>query len=124
MADFLSIEWFESLNDTLRAAGPVPRPRDAPAYRVVLEFSGAPAATPHALTFTLSDATAAVSPGDHLAADAIVRLTYADALALTNGTLDSASALREGRLKIRGDVHTIVPLLSWLQQAQPRTDPT
>ncbi len=122
MADFLSNEWFESLNETLRAAGPVPFEDEARVFRVVLEFTDAPASMPHALTFTLSRDEASVAVGDHLAADALVRLTYADGLALATGKFDSAWALREGRLKVRGDFHAIVPLLSWLQQAHPRAE--
>ena len=120
MADFLTDEWFTGLNETLRAAGPVPLDTDAKVFRVVLEFVDAPGSLPHAITLTLTSDQASLSAGDHLAADAIVRLTYADALALTTGTLDSATALRGGRLKVRGDVHAVVPLLDWLQQAHPR----
>lgn len=56
--------------------------------------------------------------GDHLAADAVVRLSFKDAEALTSGTLESASALREGRLKVRGDVNALVPLLAWMQASK------
>jgi hypothetical protein len=38
---------------------------------------------------------------------------------LTNGDIDSASALRDGRVKVRGDINAIVPLLGWLQRAHP-----
>jgi hypothetical protein len=31
--------------------------------------------------------------------------------------LTSANGVREGRLKIRGDVHGLVPLLGWLLNA-------
>ena len=72
------------------------------------------------MTFTLSGAAASLDAGDHLAADALVRLKYADALALATGKFDSATALREGRIKVRGDINAIVPLLSWLQQAHPQ----
>jgi hypothetical protein len=119
VGDFLSSEWFDSLNETLRAAGSPPLDRDAAVFRVVLEFSDAPSSLPHALTFTLTPDGASVDPGDHLAADTLIRLTYADALALTSGSFDSATALREGRIKVRGDFNAVVPLLSWLQRAHP-----
>ena len=35
------------------------------------------------------------------------------------GRFDSATALREGRVKVRGDINAVVPLLSWLQLAHP-----
>jgi hypothetical protein len=119
VADFLSVEWIEQLNDTLRNAGPVPFESAESTVRVVLEFPDAPKSAPHALTFTLSGEGASVEAGDHLAADAIVRLSYEEATSLTNGTIDSASALRDGRIKVRGDINAIVPVLGWLQRAHP-----
>jgi SCP-2 sterol transfer family len=113
MTDFLSAEWFIALNETLARAGTPPLGgRDV--LRVVLEFTGGPKSVPHALTFTVSAEGAEGEAGDHLAADAVVRLTYDDAVALTAGTLESGVALREGRLKVRGDVQALVPLLEWL----------
>lgn len=117
MADLLSSQWFEDLNATLRAAGPVPL-SSSRVYRVVLEITGGPTSSPHAITFTLSPEGASVEPGDHLA-DAVIRLAFDDVAALTDGTRDSATALREGRIKIRGDVRALVPLLEWLQRAHP-----
>jgi putative sterol carrier protein len=119
VADFLSAEWFAQLNETLRHAGPVPFESGASTVRVVLEFTDAPKSAPHAVTFTLSAEGASVESGDHLAADAIVQLSYVDATSLTNGVIDSASALRDGRIKVRGDINAIVPVLGWLQHAHP-----
>lgn len=121
MADFLSTEWFQELNESLENAEPVPLERDAPAVRVVIEFPDAPSNGPHAITFSIGAEGTRVEAGDHLAADAIVQLTFADASALTSGDIDSASALRDGRIKVRGDINSIVPLLSWLQRAHPST---
>jgi putative sterol carrier protein len=118
VADFLSAEWLKALNDTLRAAGPVPLDGATSDFRVVFEFTEAPSSSAHALTFTVTAEGATVESGDHLAANTVVRLSYKDAEALTAGSLDSASALREGRLKVRGDVHALVPLLNWLHGAK------
>ena len=119
MADFLSAEWFQQLNDTLESAEPVPLKPGAATTRVVIEFPDAPSNGPHAMTFSIGPDGARVEAGDHLAADAILRLTFEDAAALTGGVIDSASALRDGRIKLRGDINAIVPLLSWLQRAHP-----
>jgi len=119
VADFLSTEWFLELNETLERAEPVPFENDAPTVRIVIEFLDAPKIGPHAITFTIGPDGARVESGDHLAADAMVRLSFADASALTGGDIDSASALRDGRVKVRGDINAIVPLLSWLQRAHP-----
>jgi putative sterol carrier protein len=118
VADFLSAEWLATLNDTLSAAGPVPLDSSPSDFRVVFEFTDGPASSPHALTFTINAEGVSADAGDHLAANTVIRLTYKDAEALTAGTLDSASALREGRLKVRGDVHALVPLLAWLHGAK------
>ena len=119
MAAFLSPAWFDELNDVLARAGQVPFEDPAQVVRVVLEFDEAPAAQPHALTFTIQGDGARVDAGDHLGADAVLRLRYDDALALVNGAFDSAAALREGRVKLRGYINSIVPVLGWLQQAHP-----
>ena len=116
MANFLSAEWFVALNETLARAG-VPPLGDRSDLRVLLEFVDGPSSAPHAMTLSVDASGAFVEPGDHLAADAVVRLTYADAEALTRGTLESAVALREGRLKVRGDVQALVPLLDWLLES-------
>lgn len=121
MTHFLSSEWFDELNEMLSRAGAIPFEGDAP-IRIVLEFPDAPSTGPHAMTFTMSRHGATIEAGDHLAADALVRLTYADAAALSVGDLDSASALREGRIKVRGDINAIVPLLAWLQLAHPHAE--
>ena len=109
----MSAEWLAALNDTLDRAGPAPLEADG-AFRVVLEFLDGPSSAPHALTFTITPEGASADLGDHLAAEAMIRLSYRDAEALTSGSLDSAGALRDGRLKVRGDVHGLVPLLGWL----------
>jgi hypothetical protein len=119
VADFLSAEWFQELNETLASAPPAPVTSEAPTVRVVVEFPDAPNNGPHAITFSIGSEGARVEPGDHLAADAIVQLSFADAAALTGGDIDSASALRDGRVKVRGDINAIVPLLGWLQRAHP-----
>jgi putative sterol carrier protein len=122
VTEFLSDKWFDDLNENLRHADPIPLDANSQTFRVVLEFVDGPTSLPHAITFTMSADGASLCAGDHLAADAMVSLTYADALALTTGRFDSATALREGRVKVRGDINAIVPLLSWLQLAHPHAE--
>ena len=119
MADFLSTEWFQRLNQSLESADRLPFESDDDSVRVVIEFPDAPNNGPHAITFSIDAEGARVEPGDNLAADAIVQLSFADAAALTGGDIDSATALRDGRVKVRGDINAIVPLLNWLQHAHP-----
>jgi hypothetical protein len=122
VADFLSSEWFRELNHTLANAEPIDTDVDQSTVRVVIHFADAPSDSPHAITFSIGPDGARVDSGDHLAADAILELSFADASALTGGDMDSASALREGRIKVRGDINAIVPLLTWLQRAHPNAD--
>ena len=110
--EFAGDEWFATLHATLVAAGPVPG-LDAE-RRIVIHLLEAPNRAPHAFTITLGPTGAAAAPGDHLAADAVLRIDYADAARLARGDLDSATALREGRVKVRGDVGVVVALLDWL----------
>jgi putative sterol carrier protein len=111
---FLSDEWFASLSETLNSAGPAPLDKGAVEVRIVFELTDSPSSSPHAITFTVASDGVTVQPGDHLAADAVIRISYNDAAQLASGKLTSANAVRDGRLKIRGDVHGLVPLLSWL----------
>ncbi len=120
MAEFLSVEWFVELNETLSTAGPITLPDGASHYCVVLEFLDAPASLAPVLTFTMDETGASLRAGDDPHADASVRLDYTDALALAQGRFDSATAVREGRVKVRGDINAIVPMLGWLQLAHPR----
>ena len=110
MPDFLSPDWFSALNATLAE---VETP-DGELRRIVVEFLDAPGGVPHAMTLTIGPEASGVAAGDHLAADALLRISYPDARAIAEGRLASADALREGRVKVRGDVDAIVPLLEWL----------
>ena len=117
--EFAGGEWFATLNASLAAAGPVPA-LDAE-RRIVIHLLKAPGRAPHAFTITLGPLGASAAAGDHLAADAVLRIDYADAARLARGDLDSATALREGRVKVRGDVGVVVALLDWLLGAHGPT---
>jgi hypothetical protein len=114
----LSAAWFIELNTRLAAAASnVPTAGDG-TIRVVFAFDGAPDGAPHAMTFTVSGGVATVVPGDNLAADVIVRLNYEDATALAHGTLTGGHALRDGRLKVRGDTDALKDFGAWIVAAQ------
>ena len=122
MADFLSTSWFGRLNEALREAGQVPAKKDA-VIRIVFQFTNTPSGAPDALTFTIKGCEASVDPGDNLLADTLVTISYRDARSLFRGKLDSSSALREGRVKVRGDINALLPLVEWMQSAHPFADP-
>jgi len=118
VVDFLSPDWFEQTNTALAGADPGPVPVEPDhVVRVVLEINDPPTKLPHALTLTIGQNGASIAPGDHLEADLIVRLGYVDARALSSGELDASRALREGRLKVRGDINALVPLGLWMTAA-------
>ncbi|MGH3732215.1 MAG: SCP2 sterol-binding domain-containing protein [Acidimicrobiales bacterium] len=118
MSDFLSDEWLRDLSETLNNAGPAPLDEGANELRLVFELTDGPSSSTHAVTFAVTREGVSVTAGDHLAADAVIRISYRDAESLATGTLTSANAVRDGRLKIRGDVHGLVPLLAWLLGAR------
>ena len=116
MADFLSEVWVAERQRRLDDAGPVPL-EGADVVHVVIEMYDAPNSVPRALTLTLGVEGARLDVGDHPGADALVRLSYLDATSLHAGQFDSATALREGRIKVRGDFSLVVGALAWLQRA-------
>lgn len=123
MSEFLSSEWFDETNVRLQRAGALSADIDE-TIRVVFELADEPASAPHAFTLSLGAEGARLELGDHLAARTVVRLRYADAKAIATGSLDGANALREGRLKIRGDVSHFAGLLEWLTAALATRDET
>ena len=114
MEDFLSDRWFEEINARLSTAVPGALPDGARPCRLVFEMTDAPEGCTTTLTLSIAEDGLRVTPGDDAPADAVLRLGYHDAAALAQGRLDSATALRDGRIKVRGDVNAIVPLASWL----------
>lgn len=106
MADFLTSEWFAVINASLASQ----ELAATDSWRVVLSWTDGPAQLPHAITLSAINGRISVEHGDHLAADAVVVLSFADAKALSTGKLDTSVALREGRLKLRGDSSAIVAM--------------
>ncbi|MEI8126416.1 MAG: SCP2 sterol-binding domain-containing protein [Actinomycetota bacterium] len=125
MASFLSPDWFETVSRGLALAPlEVELFLERDAVRVVVELTNGPVSLPHAMTFSFLATGPTVTAGDHLLADVIIRLSYNDGLALSSGELDSGTALREGRLKVRGDVTLLVPFATWLRSAREHLQPT
>ena len=111
MASFLTPEFFDDINTRLAA---VSAPRPDAALIVVFDFSDGPSHLPHAMTLIVSPSIAELAVGDHLGANLVVRLSYDDGAQLAEGTLDTVRALREGRMKVRGDVNTLLEVAPWL----------
>jgi hypothetical protein len=113
VATFLSPEWFGQVGERL-AAAPVPGP-DVPSQSVTLVFEGGPTDGVNAVSLSLNAQGATVTAGETVNASVVLRLSFDDARALSSGTLESATALREGRIKARGDLASLTALGPWLQ---------
>jgi len=113
VATFLSPEWFRQVGERL-AAAPLPGP-DVPSQSVTLVLEGGPADGVHAVSLSLDPSGASVTAGEAANASVVLRLSFDDARALSSGTLESATALREGRIKARGDLASLTALGPWLQ---------
>ena len=112
MPNFLSEKWFTEMNDQLAAVGS-PLGGDV---TVVLHFDGAPIDEDASLTLKVSPENAQVFPGSNPESDVQVHLNVADAEQLAQGHTDSATLLRQGKLKVRGDVHRLIDSVDALQQ--------
>ena len=106
MADFLTSELFAETNAILASR----KLAATDTWRVVLSWHDGPTSLPHAITYSSVAGRLVVEHGDHLAADAIIALAFSDAASLATGTLDAAAALRQGRVKLRGDSGAVVAL--------------
>jgi hypothetical protein len=114
----LTDAWFAQINARLaRAATRAPRTPEGK-VQVVFEFAGAPPNEPSAMTVTIDNSGATITPGGDDAADVIVRLSFEDAVALAEGTVAGGRALREGRLKVRGDTDALNLFGAWIVAAQ------
>lgn len=92
-------------------------PESDATWRVVFEWADGPSTLPHALTLSSIASSVSITLGDHLAADALVTMAFADATALFAGTLEPATALRAGRFKLRGDTQAVVAMANALRSA-------
>jgi len=110
---FLSPEWFDQAGERLALAA-LPGP-DAVSRNITLVVEDGPPDAPSALSLSVSAEGATLSPGGRDDASVTIRLSYDDALALSGGTLESATALRDGRVKVTGDLAALTPLGPWLQ---------
>lgn len=113
MTEFLSADWLRTINEVLQSA----IPQSAGSWRVVFEWADGPSSTPHAMTLSCLQGVVSLGIGDHLAADALVTLSFIDAKALAAGSLDVAEALRDGRFKLRGDAKAVVEMANALRVA-------
>ena len=117
-AALFSDAWLEECNGAL--AGVSGLPADARRLVVTEVVTGAPAGTHDHVTLILDDAGARLRAGDDLSASAWLTVAMADAEALHRGELDPATALAEGRVRVRGDLRAVVDAVALLADAHRR----
>lgn len=112
MPSFLSSDWFDTSNRRLGEIGPIEIERD-----VVVGFA-ITGATTTAMYLECSVTGARLVPEVHQDCDVEITLDGSDAERIFTGDAPSAELLREGRVKVRGDVsalNAIAPVLARLQ---------
>jgi hypothetical protein len=80
----------------------------------------APAGAHAAVTLVADHDGARLVAGDQAGAAAWLTVSMADAEALHRGDLDPATALTEGRIRVRGDLRAVVELVGVLAEAHAR----
>jgi putative sterol carrier protein len=122
MAELLSDEWFIHSNERLARSKRRPVEIDgAETMTVVFCIAEVPAGAPTACSFVISASGATIAPGEHAEPDLVVHIHFTDLAELVHGKLDAASALRDGRLKVNGDVHSLTALGQWMADAHRDT---
>ena len=125
----LSDAWVEAFNDALaRMDIPEPDPNASlstasGSYSMAEEVHGAPEGVIRIL-LTVRDGSACLSrSGPELvdAPDVIIALSYPDAIALSMGSLSAAAALKEGRVRVRGDLSVLIAAEQLLERARELT---
>jgi hypothetical protein len=119
--EFPTAAWFASLNRSWRDAEFDSAKHDR-TVTVVFHFLDGPSEGPAAMTFTVDASGAGLVAGSNaVAPDLVVTLRYDDAALLARGELNAGRALREGRLKVRGDVNALTEFGAWIVASQRRT---
>jgi hypothetical protein len=115
---FLSDEWVSECN---KALGELPAELtriDADRRLAVTEtVTGGPAGTHPTLTLLADVGGIRLVAGEDPAAAAWFTLAYVDAEAMHAGRLDPATALTEGRIRVRGDLQALVSAVGLLTAA-------
>lgn len=118
MATVLTTDWFARINARLAAAASRSQTPPEGSIRVIFEFTNTPEGEPGAITIVLAHGHASIAPGGRLPADVVIRLSFDDAVALAEGHVSGGRALRDGRLKVRGDTDALNQFGTWIVATQ------
>jgi hypothetical protein len=117
-APLFTDEWLEECNSALAE---LPGLDDERRPVVVTELvADAPPGAHGAVTLVADHDGVRLIAGDAPAASAWLTVSMHDAEALHAGELDPATALTEGRVRVRGDLRAVVELMSVLAEAHAR----
>ena len=110
--------WLAECNAALAE---LPGPDAARGRLVVTELvADAPEGAHDAITLVADHDGVRLLAGDDAAASAWLTIAMQDAEALHAGDLDPATALTSGRIRVRGDLRSVVELVSVLAEAHAR----
>jgi hypothetical protein len=118
VTDFLSPEWCDAINVRATMMNSPVISRTPGVTRAAPARQRRPA---RSATVSLNGGHLSVEPGQRGESDLTLSLQLADGHALISGGLDSASLIREGRLRVRGDLSRLVAVSSLLSALRPST---
>jgi hypothetical protein len=117
-AAFLTDEWIQECNEALATLPRSTTPDVAARPMAVTEsVTGVPAGTHGTITLLADASGVRMVAGEEPGASAWFTLAYDDAEAMHAGLLDPATALTEGRIRVRGDLQALVSAVGMLAAA-------
>jgi hypothetical protein len=127
VARFLSADWVDEFNSALAgvdltgAAGDVSTTASARPFTVAQHIADGPDGPIETLLRVDRDVTMALAgpASDGPPPDVTISLHYEDAVALSRGQLDPATALGAGRIRVRGDLSVLTAGQAVLAAARP-----
>jgi len=118
LAPLFTDAWIDECNAALAE---LPALDDTRGPLLVTELvTDAPEGAHDAITLVADHAGVRLHAGEVPAASAWLTVSMRDAEALHAGALDPATALAEGRVRVRGDLRAVVELVSVLAEAHAR----
>jgi hypothetical protein len=106
VSEFLTPAWITELDAALRASSFVPEQGDGPAFVVEQHISATPTGDV-CYHLVLDGAERRAVAGAATAPNLVILTDYETAVGLLRGDTNAQHAIADGRMKIRGDLHTI-----------------
>lgn len=122
---FLEPAWFESMNRRLSSVSLDSQlSAERVCVRVVFDITKSPPSASDVMTFFVDEQGTRLEAVADPAPDLVVSVSYADAAQISSGQMRSSQALRDGRLKVRGDVNALIQFSAWMSEAHRALHPS